>query len=137
MFKFVVDKSNGSFLIRLGFVDGNFEKLKAGKPIMIYYGELKKSWPGGLLVSYPSPELKAVRSRIPKAWKVIEVGDEEMLGMREGKVGKIEIASNREVAIFWGKDEDSIKNMLSAFIDVKTEIITPTVRDGQHKFKAF
>lgn len=84
MFKFATKLEKGH-LIGLGFEEGNLVMLKAGKPIRIDWSDFRFPWPGGVIVAYPTPEVEALKNRLPPCWSLIKLNDDAMAVLRDGR----------------------------------------------------
>lgn len=131
MLKFAV-KLRDKQLVGLGFCEGNFERLKAGKPIKISYDDLRLPG-GGFVVAYPSDEVERLTSRMPKGWGIVKLGDEAMNGMRAGRHFRFPVPNHCEVLMFWGKDEDDLRRIVAPLVGPDTEDASPFISDGQHR----
>lgn len=135
MFKFAVQTKRGQ-LIGLGFSEGNFEQLKLDRPIKIDFSDLGIKQPGGLIIAYPTPELAAMEKRLPDIWSLIEVNDDAMTYLRTGKPWDASLRADFHVMMFWGKDEDTLREQMGILIGPDTEDRSPSVPAGQHRHKA-
>lgn len=140
MFKFMKRLPQGGHLIGLGFEEENLVRLKAGKPIQIRYNDLKLPWNGGTLVVYPSPETDELLDRLVDHLHIIRLNDESMEALREGKMipvgfdaSQIDGSEGGAMLMFWGKDNQALKDKITSMIGPKTEDASPQVDDGQHR----
>lgn len=142
MFKFMNRLKEGH-LIGLGFEEGNFQKLKEGKPIRILYSELKLPWPGGIVVLYPDAEFEANKHLLDPKWSVIKLNDVAMNVLRSGQpvpfkftAAQVPGSSGGEVMMFWGKDADAIRETFEPMIGPNSEDLSPAIPAGQHRHKS-
>lgn len=133
MLKFGVKLKTGQ-LIGLGFSEGNFEQLKLGRPIKFEYKNLDIDQAGGIIIAFPSPEVDGWAVRLPPVWSLVELNNDAMIFLRSGKPWNIVIGPNK-VVMFWGQNEADMREMLGTLIGPETEDLSPTVGDGQHRYR--
>ena|SRR3989344_2800327 len=122
-------------LIGLGFSDGNFARFKEEKPIYFEFSVLDLDWPGGILIYYVS-ENQRNQPIIKVPGIVVRIGDAIMESMRKGKLIQVPFQQGEvkgELCMFWGENEEKLRDMLSELIGPKTKITDLTALDGAHR----
>ncbi len=125
MFKATAKITSGQLLI-FGFSEMNFVKLKEGKPIVVEHKDLKLPWPGGIILSAEDADVGN------GDWSILVITDEMMRHMRNG-MPLLCLNVLYEIVVFWGKDDDTLQEMMAPLIGPLTENLSPTIPAGQHR----